>query len=179
VDENGLEHLSIRIGPQKVLAAGTIIGASGGGFSCNYAFELDGDWRTRGFTIEVLQKLGHRSLTLRRNGARWSVDDRERPEFDRCFDLDLSSSPFTNTIAIRQLRLQPRAQRDFRSLFVELPDLTLAPSVQQYERLDEDEPPRRYRYRDLGRRSGFTSDIDVDADGLAVRYAGLFERVLG
>ncbi len=46
-------------------------------------------------------------------------------------------------------------------------------SRQRYVRVN----PNRVRYVDLGVAAGFEADLDVDEDGLVLRYGHLFERV--
>ena len=46
-------------------------------------------------------------------------------------------------------------------------------SRQRYDRVG----PNRVRFVDLGVAAGFEADLDLDDDGLVLRYEGLFERV--
>lgn len=59
------------------------------------------------------------------------------------------------------------------ALFVDAPALTCQPSRQRYEPLG----PRAWRYIDKGVADGFTARLDLDEEGLVVRYEHLFERL--
>jgi hypothetical protein len=95
------------------------------------------------------------------------------PELDGAIDVDLSVTPFTNTLPIRRLDLTEGQHADIRAVYLRLPDLSLTIDRQRYTCLKRG---RQYRYESLD--SDFTRDIDVDAGGLVVTYPGLFRRVL-
>jgi hypothetical protein len=55
---------------------------------------------------------------------------------------------------------------------VDVPSLTVHESEQRYEHL----APGIVRYVDRGRFEGFTAELELDPDGLVLRYPGLAER---
>jgi hypothetical protein len=61
---------------------------------------------------------------------------------------------------------------DFVMAWVSLPELEVSRSEQRYEHVR----PGRVRYVDRGVHAGFTAELEVDEDGLVVRYPGLAER---
>jgi hypothetical protein len=112
-------------------------------------------------------------LALRSDGAgRWT-DDRGRPlpELDGCIDVDISVSPFTNTLPIRRLGLAPDTSDDVVVVYLDVPALTARPSRQRYTCLG----PGRYLFESL--QTGFRAELSVDADGLVLDYHGLFRRL--
>lgn len=92
---------------------------------------------------------------------------------DGAIDVDLSITPFTNTLPIRRLALAEGQRADIRAVYLRLPDLSVTVDRQRYTCLIRG---RQYRYESLD--SDFIRDIDIDADGLVVTYPGLFTRVL-
>jgi uncharacterized protein len=86
-------------------------------------------------------------------------------------DIDLSASPFTNTLPIRRCNLGVGESVDITTAYVAFPDLTVNADPQRYTRLGQ------HRYRYASRDSDFTRDIEVDEDGLVVNYPGLFRRL--
>ena len=94
------------------------------------------------------------------------------PDLDGAIDVDLSITPFTNTMPVRRLDLIEGQQADIRVVYLRFPDLNLAIDRQRYTCLKRNQ----YRFESLD--SEFTCDIDTDADGLIVTYPGLFRRVL-
>jgi len=85
--------------------------------------------------------------------------------------IDLSASPFTNTLPVRRCNLAIGESIDIIAAYVAFPELTLTPDPQRYTRLDA----LIYRYESLD--SDFTRDIEVDGNGLVVNYPGLFRRL--
>jgi len=112
-------------------------------------------------------------LRLRSDGAgQWTgADGTALPEFDGCIDIDISATPFTNTLPIRRLILQPWQVERIRVLYIHVPTLEIESWDQRYTGL----APDRVRYESIG--SDFMRELVVDDDGLVVTYPGLFHRV--
>lgn len=118
-----------------------------------------------------------RSLTLARGHAdEWltTLDDAapttDAPLAGACC-IDLGWTPLTNTFAIWHLDLPIGGGGEIVAAWVPFPDLTPAPAAQRYTRTGE----RRYRYEQAA--IDFSADIEVDADGFALRYGDIWERV--
>jgi len=95
------------------------------------------------------------------------------PQLRGAIDIDISITPFMNTLPIRRLSLQTGQTEEILAVYIQLPSLTIATDRQRYTCL---EGGRRYRYESVD--SDFTRDIEVDDQGLVVTYPGLFQRVL-
>jgi hypothetical protein len=161
---------------ELILADGLIIGvAEGDGrpFRARYTIQCDGQWRVRELRIDMLDA-ANRRLDLMSDGAgHWSDGAGEPlPGLAGCFDVDISATPFTNTLPIRRLALAPSASADVNVVYVALPELTAAPGMQRYTRLAGGEG-----YRFESRAHDFTADLPVDDDGLVLDYPGLFRRL--
>lgn len=85
-------------------------------------------------------------------------------------DVDVSVTPFTNTLPIRRLQLVVGKSSEVRVVYVEAPEVQLTASTQRYIRLGE----RYYRFESL--EVDFTADLPVDREGLVLDYPGLFRR---
>jgi hypothetical protein len=108
-----------------------------------------------------------------REPGRWTDEqDNPLPEFDGCIDIDISATPFTNTLPIRRLPWHAGQSRDLEMLYIPFETLKPRRDRQRYTCL---EPGRRFRYEGL--IDGFTAEITVDEDGLVVDYPGLFQRL--
>ena len=88
-------------------------------------------------------------------------------------DIDLSVTPFTNTLPIRRLKLRKGASADIVTVYIVAPALTITTDPQRYSCV---EPRKRYRYESLD--SDFTREIEVDGQSMVVAYPGLFRRML-
>lgn len=139
-----------------------------------YRAEMDRDWHVRRIEVTV-SSVGEpdRSLHLTSDGAgHWNdAEGRALPQVDGCLDIDISATPFTNTLPIRRLHLQPGQIRPIRVLYIHIPTLRFELWEQQYTGL----ATNRVRYESLG--TDFMRELKIDADGLVVDYPGLFTRV--
>jgi hypothetical protein len=116
-------------------------------------------------------------IELRADGqGNWTGSDgHARSEFDGCIDVDISATPFTNTLPIRRLELRPGASSGIEVLYVALfPTLELRRAEQRYTRLDA-AGGARYLYESVA--TGFRVELLVDDDGLVMDYPGFWERV--
>jgi uncharacterized protein len=171
---SGLEHLVLHEAPDGVTAESVVVGsAEGESFAVRYRLSCDAGWRLVHVDLELIGS--GRTLTLNSDGSGTWRDGhgRELPDIAGAIDIDISVSPFTNTLPIRRLQLARGKAADLRMTYIRVPELSVAPDPQRYTCL---EPGRLYRYDSLD--SDFTRDIEVDGRGLVVSYPGLFKRVL-
>jgi hypothetical protein len=178
-DRQGLEHLSLDIAPDGIAAEGIVLVVlDGHPVRLRYSVRCDASWEFREASLAVDQDGAQRSLALARDGdGRWRVDGGARADLEGCTDIDIMTTPFTNTLPIRRLALEPDVAATIRVAYIRLPELSVAAFDQEYTRLDPAMPPRRFRYRSVA--SGFTADLAVDADGVVVDYPGLWRRRCG
>ena len=170
----GIEHLVVREDSDEIVAEAAILGSIDvDNFAARYRIQCDGSWRVR--EVEISQIGNDRTIELASDGAGNWIDASANPlsELNGAIDIDISITPFTNTIPIRRLRLEPGQAQEILAVYVQLPGLIVATDRQRYTCL---EPSRLYRYESLD--SDFTRDIEVDDHGLVVNYPGLFRRVL-
>lgn len=100
---------------------------------------------------------------------RWRLNGVECAQVEGCIDLDLAFSPATNLLPIRRLGLTLGQRAEVTAAWLRFPDLTLRPLPQAYERVGD----RKYHYESQG--GAFTAELEVNASGMVVRYAGMWE----
>jgi len=170
----GLEHLVMREDSDEIVAEAAIIGSiDGKNFAARYRILCDESWRVT--EVEVSQIGNDNWIELSHDGAgNWlDASANPLPELNGAIDIDISITPFTNTIPIRRLRLDRGQAQEILAVYVQLPGLTITTDRQRYTCLA---PNKLYRYESLD--SAFTRDIEVDDHRLVVTYPGLFRRVL-
>jgi hypothetical protein len=173
LDEPGLEHLVLDIGPDGVTAESLVLMGHGSGLArLRYRLRCTPDWRTRAASFRLETGGGSRGLEILRDGDGWRVDGQLRADLAGAAEIDIRVTPLTNTLAIRQLALKPGETRTFRTVYVRVPEMTVEAMDQDYTRLDPAEPPRRFRYAS----PGFTAEIGFDAEGLVVDYPPAWRR---
>jgi uncharacterized protein len=175
----GLEHLALACDEEGVLADGVVIGVEGGlRFRVRYEVRCDAGWRVREVSVVLLESDGTSvRLLTDREGRRTTLDGEPVPILDGCTDVDISVTPFTNTLPIRRLGLEPGEHAELEVAYVDVPGMRVEPTRQRYTCLERGEHGGLYRYEDEGLFHGFAADLPVDVDGLVLDYPGLFRRV--
>ena len=132
--------------------------------------------RVRELRIDMLDA-ANRRLDLMSDGAGHWFDGAGEPlpGLVGCFDVDISATPFTNTLPIRRLALPHAAAADINVVYISLPELTVTPGMQRYTCLASNTAGARYRFE--SRSHAFTAELPVDTQGLVADYPGLFRRV--
>jgi hypothetical protein len=173
----GLEQLQLTQYDGGMLADGVIIGvADDQPFRARYTIQCDAGWSVREVRIDMLDE-SNRRLDLTSDGAgHWSDSaGAPLPGLVGCFDIDISATPFTNTLPIRRLGLAPGTAADINVVFIDLPELIAQPARQRYTCLATAVRGGRYRFEALA--GAFVAELPTDADGLVEDYPGLFRRV--
>jgi len=169
LDEPGLEVFQILPDADGFRATSTIVHAGAEAFGVTYVWLLDRSLRTRQLEVRVSSPIERETMKIERMPDGWLVDGRERRDLVGCDEIDMSATPFCNSLAMRLLK----GSGELTALYVDVPSLQLSPSRQRYEALG----PHRWRYIDLGVAAGFEADLKVDHEGFVIDYEGLFEAL--
>lgn len=138
----------------------------------DYQLQLDWAWRT----ISVMANSRHGehtnalSFTSDTNGN-WWFNGAAVDEFKDCIDVDISVTPFTNTLPIKRLKLNNNEQQLIKVLYINLSKEELLVMEQRYTRLSA----ASYLYQNVG--SKFEAVITTDENGLVINYPEIFERL--
>lgn len=141
----------------------------------SYRLACDRRWRARRLVVQVATGEGSKRLVLRGdgNGAWWDDGGAPLPALGGCIDLDVSSSPFTNTLPIRRISLAEGGYENLRVAYVSVPRLAVTPVSQRYSYVGRSESGALYHYR----CGAFEADLVVDDHGLVLDYPGAWRRI--
>jgi uncharacterized protein len=173
----GIEHLHLVEDNGSVHADGLVIfGRDDRVFRLQYEVRCTSNYEVRETRVALLGT-PHRSIELFTDGGgTWTGrDGLPLPALDGCTEVDISESPFTNTLPIRRLRLASGQSAEILVAYVTVPDLDVYPAKQRYTFLGVESNLGVYRYEGLG--TEFTADVRVDGDGLVVEYPELCRRL--
>jgi hypothetical protein len=176
--EAGLEHLHLRQNDEGVSVDSVVIGMQQNSpFRVWYAIHTDGNWKVQRCTLRLLGD-SHQEITLQTDSTnRWTdAASTPLPALDGCVDVDITVTPFTNTLPIRRLALKPGQSIDIVVAYIAVPELKVRPAPQRYTCLESSTEGGIYRYESL--TSSFTRDLRVDAQGLVIDYPGLWKRII-
>lgn len=172
-DGVGLEHLDLQHREDVIVAEGTVVGGQDdpdGPFGCNYRVCCDTGWRVRSVEVYVAGG-GGLVLTTDGSGAWRDGDGAAMPDLDGCIDVDISATPFTNTLPIRRIGPQLTRRTEFLMAWINVPTLQVHRAPQAYTLLADG----RYHFEALD--IDFEATLEVDENGMVRDYPGLFRRV--
>ena len=148
----GLEQLHLVENETGVVADGLVLGIEGATpFRLWYQVWTDHDWYVRECLLQVGGEQGQ-SVHLYTDGqGHWTdAEGIACSTLDGCLDLDISRTPFTNTLPVRRLALTPGESADLLVAYMTVPDLSIRPVQQRYTCLSLTASGGIYRYEGVG-----------------------------
>lgn len=140
-------------------------------FHIKYSIRLSSDWKVQEVKLESSSfEKDVVYLKSDLNGTWFNEYDEELPELKGCYDVDISVTPFTNTLPIRRLGNTLKSKQNIKVLYLDGLLGRYKKVTQDYLKLS----PNLYRYEaGFGK---FKTEIEVDENGLVINYPGLFKR---
>jgi uncharacterized protein len=174
-DSPGMGHLRLSVRESGVVADGMILGVEEGRpFRLAYEVRCDAHWRVRAARVGVPGEPPKVELLSDGEGNWAGPDGGPLTYLKGCEYVDVSETPFTNTLPIRRLDLPPGGSAEIAVAYFDGAELQPWPEPQRYTRLEANDGGDIYRFLSLDGR--FTADLPVDPDGLVLDYPGLFRR---
>lgn len=137
-----------------------------------YQILIDESWRVTSVRIESMFNKTENLVFKSTSEGKWHDSaNRERAELNGCIDIDLSITPFTNTLPIRRLESVLDKRTKISVLYFDLSNWTFKKVEQFYTRIDSN----LYKYEGVFR--DFVADLPIDNSGFVTTYPGLFERL--
>jgi uncharacterized protein len=170
----GTEHLELDVNADSITVDALVIAhVDGAAVRLTYRLDCDPDWTTR--RLEVTGHGEPAGIVLESDGrGHWSDGvGGALPELDGCVDVDITVTPFTNTLPIRRLPWVAGQARDLLMVYVLVPEMTFQPARQRYTCLESGDAGSVFRYES----GSFRRDLRIDPDGLVVDYPGFWRRV--
>lgn len=175
LDAVGLESLRLTRGRMENVAESVILRIENySPYQLNYRIRCDDEWYVREVSVHINNDID-RLIELKSDGnGNWlDKHDGKLPEFSGCFDIDISATPFTNTLPLQRVRLDIGEKTEISVVYFLIPEMTLTRSEQTYERLGEN----LYKFEEKGISDGFSAEIELDENNLVVDYPQLFKRI--
>lgn len=169
---HSLENCLVTISNSSSQIDSTIIGYYEGKiYAVDYRIKTNAHWETVYFEVKYRDSTQVRSLIFEGDGkGNWTSDGEKQDQVKDCIDVDISLTPFTNTLPINRLKLAPGQTSEIQVIYLDLPEQEIKPVRQKYTRLSAME----YHYENVP--NDFEAKIEVDELGLVVDYPSLFVR---
>jgi hypothetical protein len=173
--DTGLEHFYLRHSDHEITADGLVIGIEeNAAFRIHYQISCDLQWRVREVIVRSLDENEQTIRFVSDGFGHWTDETGSHMSgLDGCLDVDITATPFTNTLPIRRLSLTSGESAEIKVVYFIIPEMQVRVDPQKYTCLGSG----KYKFESLD--SGFTAVITVDADGLVEDYPELFKRVWG
>jgi uncharacterized protein len=171
IEEWRAEAARVELDAGRLAATGTQISDDPRPYRADYRLETGEGFVTRRLVVEV----GAERLVLERSqSGEWTANAESLGGLNDALDCDLAFSPLTNAMPILRHGLHRTAGgADFVMAWVDVPELGVHVSRQRYTHVR----PGVVRFESLdGESAGFTAELELDDDGLVLRYPELAVR---
>lgn len=141
---------------------------------CNIEYHLktNKNWESQYCKITNCYGIENKTLELQRlPGNKWMINGSEEAEYNGFDGLDISVTPFTNTLIVNRRQLREEESINMRIIYIDPLKMQCEPIAVRYTKLSESE----FEYENL--TSGFNVVLDVDDDGLVINYPRLFKML--
>ncbi len=140
-------------------------------YKAEYSIITNANWETISFELKT-QLSDKRNVSRFSNDGKgnWSKNGIPVNELKGCIDIDISLTPFTNTLPINRIRLAILESRQIDVLYLDVLNQQVRSATQKYTRVSQTE----YKYENVP--NDFEAIITVDELGLVVNYPELFIR---
>lgn len=168
----GCEYLKIFMKETTICIESTVIYVeSGSPVKIDYQIELDSSWKTKKVVIENSRGQSLH-LTSTNKGEWFDQYGNRKDELTGAIDVDISATPFSNSLPINRLDWKPYQKREFQMVYISVPALEIEKVKQTYAYIESKEKTRIFNYQ----CRGFESLISVDEEGFVIDYPQLFVR---
>ncbi|MFS4471190.1 putative glycolipid-binding domain-containing protein [Chryseobacterium sp. T20] len=140
-------------------------------YNVEYKIRIDKDWIIQGFLIESEIDRVKRTLAGKKIQDQWEINNVINPEFNNFKFIDISLTPFTNTLPINNLKLSENSSQKIDVIYIDVLNHHIRPVQQQYTRTSVNQ----YLYENI--ENDFKAEISIDETGLVTVYPKLFEKM--
>jgi len=136
----------------------------------HYKLLLNSEWET--VSVEIKADLGREETLylLKKENGIWFKNGKVATELSKCVDIDISLTPFTNSLPVNRLKLKIGEENLIEVVYFDILNREVNPVQQRYKKLDD----TSYRFQTVP--SDFEAIITFDNKGLVTNYPGLFRR---
>lgn len=167
-----LENCLVNTSSAGAEITSTIIGYSENKiYKTEYCIKTNHNWETVFFEISSRHSNKFRVARLESDGkGNWSTSGKRVDQFEGCIDIDISLTPFTNSLPIKRLKLAQDESQEIQVIYLDVLTQQMRSVWQRYIRLSDS----LYHYQNIP--NDFEANIQVDELGLVVDYPSLFVR---
>jgi len=137
-------------------------------FKLKYRVLANKLWETSLLDLHVISNGNERTLLLEKMKGCWLVNNAVDHRFDACVDIDISLTPFTNTLPIRRLVYNGHVRNKIEVVYIDIIANIIMPVTQYYTKISDSV----YLYEN--EKTTFSAELKTDSHGLVIAYPNLF-----
>ena len=141
-------------------------------FKIDYHIKTTGNWETTFVNIRTQFANTIETITLEKIDGKYLLNGDPYVDANNISDIDISLTPFTNTLPINRLQLKDGEQQIIEVIYFDIFDRKIKPVKQVYTRLTS----TQYVYENYDKT--FKANILIDEQGLVIDYPELFEMTI-
>jgi hypothetical protein len=171
LDDQTFEHCAVSRMPGTMMVQSKIEGAVNNEHTIvEYRLEMDNAWTISAVEVRMSQP-AVKSIRLTHNKFGEWVDETLHtwPQLDGCMEVDISLTPFTNSLPIKRLCFKPGESREIKVVYFDLPSFEIKMHPQRYTYLGDN----KFKFESL--ETGYTNEITFNDAGFVQDYPALFE----
>ncbi|WP_294822494.1 putative glycolipid-binding domain-containing protein [uncultured Flavobacterium sp.] len=168
------EHCAVNFLAEQIIVRSEIEGwAALKAVYAEYTLHLAGQWDIRSVEVDFHVGDQQHSWHLRHDGNGNWLDGSGNllPDLQGCRFIDISLTPFTNSLPINALHLNEGDSAEFDLVYFDVIENTIRRDRQKYTC----QANGIYRFENNG--GSFTAEITVDEEGFVTRYPNFFEML--
>ncbi|QEC42020.1 putative glycolipid-binding domain-containing protein [Pseudobacter ginsenosidimutans] len=168
---NTTEYMELVRG-ESIIVRGHITGEEEGKpYYASYILHLNLQWEVQSVSVMMKSDESVELFFEKKPDGWFDKDGKALVTLKDCTDIDISLTPFTNTLPVRRLEMPRGATREITVLYFKLPEGEFYPMQQSYTNIDD----RFYKYENID--GGYAAVLELDKDGIVVYYPGRWQRV--
>ena len=170
-DAKSMECVSWQIIENKIIISSHITGVSGDiPFAIHYLLEADQNWIVKQVLVNDLLNPSN-NIQLNGDGkGKWFHGTELLSMAEGCIDVDLSLTPFTNTLPIRRLQWQEGKRQTIQVIHIGLPELQMVRAEQHYTMLS----PQQFLFESSDH---FSAELSLDENKMVIDYPGIAKKI--
>lgn len=167
-----LENCLVNFTTENIEISSTIVGYYQNKlYLAEYFIKTNNNWET--FFVNIKYRINNieNKIQLEKDSnGNWLLNNDKEDKFKNCIDVDISITPFTNTLPINRLQLSQNTEQQIKVVYINIFEQEIKPVEQIYQRLSD----TKYLYKNVP--NDFEAEIEVDESGFVVDYPYLFVR---
>lgn len=165
------EYVEVNEG-ESIIVRGNITGVEETiPYSLSYILHTNLNWEVQSVSV-IVKSLTSLELFFEKKKDGWyNKEGIIQPALKDCTDIDISLTPFTNTLPVRRLQLAVGETQEITVLYISMPDGESYAMKQRYTNIDN----CFYKYENAD--GHYSTVLELDEQKMVVYYPGRWQRV--